>query len=207
LSSKASPFVSGSGGQAQRAQAILFPILGASMGHMPAPISPLENAPKQGEDVVPTTVMLRNLPKTYTRNMLVALLDDKGFSRQYDFVYVPISFKSHLSVGYAFVNLVDHGVAIRLMKTMHGFAEWPCPSKEICEPCWSNLQGLQANVMRYKDSPVMVKFLPSEFKPAVFQEGVEVAFPEPMEENLLGSRTSPGMKRALAFSKRNARTF
>ncbi|XP_029124667.1 uncharacterized protein LOC109818393, partial [Cajanus cajan] len=69
-----------------------------------------------------TTVMIRNIPSKYTRNMLVDFLDnhclqvnlrDKEASKEkgeepsalaFDFVYLPIDFKSGLNKGYAFVN-------------------------------------------------------------------------------------------------------
>ena len=40
-----------------------------------------------------TTVMLRNVPNNYTREMFLTLLDDHGFAGRYDFVYLPCDFK------------------------------------------------------------------------------------------------------------------
>ena len=40
-----------------------------------------------------TTVMLRNIPNNYTREMFLALLDDNGFAGRYDFVYLPCDFR------------------------------------------------------------------------------------------------------------------
>ena len=62
-----------------------------------------------------TTVMLRNIPNRYTRDMLINRLD-KGYEAwlysvehmccegMYDFVYLPIDFSSRCNVGYAFIN-------------------------------------------------------------------------------------------------------
>merc|ERR1719367_2096902 len=41
-----------------------------------------------------TTVMLRNLPLDHTRDMLLHLLDTKGFAGMYDFIYLPMDFKT-----------------------------------------------------------------------------------------------------------------
>ncbi|GMY05656.1 protein terminal ear1 like [Fagus crenata] len=64
-----------------------------------------------------TTVMIRNIPNKYTREMLVAFLDyhcmlanrkaDKSEEHtvsEFDFVYLPIDFSTGFNKGYAFVN-------------------------------------------------------------------------------------------------------
>eukprot|EP00913_Durusdinium_trenchii_P034625 g32394.t1 len=54
-----------------------------------------------------TTVMLRNLPNNYTREMFLEMLDSEGFRGSYDFVYLPCDFHRKANLGYAFVNMVD----------------------------------------------------------------------------------------------------
>merc|ERR1719357_1531578 len=51
-----------------------------------------------------TTVMIRSLPQSYTRQTLLELLDAEGFSGRYDFVYLPIDFTSAVNLGYCFIN-------------------------------------------------------------------------------------------------------
>merc|ERR1719335_475768 len=58
-----------------------------------------------------TTVILRNLPNNYTRQMLLDLMDSEGFACKYDFVYIPVDFGSQAGLGYAFINLVTPEVA------------------------------------------------------------------------------------------------
>merc|ERR1719461_2657977 len=53
-----------------------------------------------------TTLMLRNLPLDYTRDMLLQLLDKEGFAGKYDFIYLPVDFKTRAGLGYAFLNMV-----------------------------------------------------------------------------------------------------
>merc|ERR1740120_413238 len=59
-----------------------------------------------------TTIMLRNIPNDYTRDMLLELLDSEGLASLYDFVYLPSDFKRWQGLGYAFVNMVSHEDAV-----------------------------------------------------------------------------------------------
>merc|ERR1712232_142249 len=55
---------------------------------------------------VPTTVILRNIPVEYTRQMFLKMLDSEGFAGKYDFIYMPRDFQRSFSLGYVFVNFV-----------------------------------------------------------------------------------------------------
>lgn len=127
-----------------------------------------------------TTVMLRNLPNDYTRDMLMELLDGQGFSGRFDFIYVPFDFKKHAGLGYAFMNMVTHEDATHAMRALTGFHDWKLKSNKVLQIAWSTpLQGLWANVERYKNSPVMHPDVPNEFKPLLLVNGVSVDFPPP----------------------------
>mmetsp|Transcript_42077 Transcript_42077/g.105863 ORF Transcript_42077/g.105863 Transcript_42077/m.105863 type:complete len:303 (+) Transcript_42077:3-911(+) len=140
-------------------------------GEAPAPPPPPENG---------TTVMLRNIPNRYTQSMLVSLLDEHGFTAGYDFVYLPMDFRNGVNLGYAFVNLLKHEDALRLMTTFQGFSKWFFDSAKVCEVSWAHPhQGLEEHVERYRNSPVMHPSMPQEYKPMMFQNGVRVAFPPP----------------------------
>lgn len=127
-----------------------------------------------------TTVMLRNLPNNYNRAMVLAMLDGEGFAGKYDFLYLPIDFKSRACLGYAFVNLVDEPDVSRFWCRFDGFSNWILPSKKVCHVSWSGPhQGLEAHIERYRNSPVMHKSVPDEYKPVVFRSGVRLDFPPP----------------------------
>jgi len=72
--------------------------------------------------------MLRNLPNNYTRAALLELIDREGFTGRYDFVYLPIDFKTHAALGYAFLNMVTPEDAERLRKRLDGFSRWSAMS-------------------------------------------------------------------------------
>eukprot|EP00927_Polykrikos_kofoidii_P040276 TRINITY_DN34464_c0_g1_i1.p1 TRINITY_DN34464_c0_g1~~TRINITY_DN34464_c0_g1_i1.p1 ORF type:complete len:332 (+),score=62.58 TRINITY_DN34464_c0_g1_i1:36-998(+) len=124
------------------------------------------------------TVMIRNLPETYTRTMLTNLLDSEGFFGTYDFVYLPTNFRTEASFGYAFVNFVTQQAAVASASHFEGFRQWGVPSERVGEVSWSDMhQGLKAHVDRYRNSPVMHDSVPDEHKPAVFMSGRRVPFP------------------------------
>lgn len=127
-----------------------------------------------------TTVMLRNVPNNYSRSMLLELLDEEGFAGLYDFLYVPFDFKKNAGLGYAFVNLVDADAVSKFWHVFDGFSNWAIPTAKVCAVSWSEpLQGLAANVERYRNSPVMHPKVPEQYRPVLFQNGARIEFPKP----------------------------
>jgi RNA recognition motif-containing protein len=130
-----------------------------------------------------TTLMLRNLPNSYTRNMLSELLDNEGFSGHYDLVYVPVDFMKLAGLGYAFVNFTSNEAAEKARQAFQGFAAWKNTSQKVCEVSWSGpLQGLSAHIEHYRNSPVMHESVPECYKPGLFQGGLLRPFPHPTKE-------------------------
>lgn len=89
-------------------------------------------------------------------------------------------FQTQVSLGYAFINLFTKEEAARLYKRFVGFTAWPQASEKVCAMSWSDLDGLQAHVDRYRNSPVQHASVPDHFKPALFdRDGERVNFPAP----------------------------
>merc|ERR1712039_141136 len=130
-----------------------------------------------------TTVMLRNLPNDYNRSMVLQLLDEHGFACCYNFVYVPMDNKRKVGLGYAFVNMKKPVDAKRAFDKLAGFSEWKVPgSVKVLAVAWGNpLQGLEAHVERYRNSPIMHPDVAAELKPVLFENGVRVEFPAPTQ--------------------------
>lgn len=127
-----------------------------------------------------TTVMLRNMPNNYSRDMLLSMMDAEGLAGTYNFVYLPMDFKSGANLGYAFVNLVSAAVVDMFWKTLNGFSRWTLPSYKVCEVSWSGpYQGLAAHIRRYRNSPLMHEDVPDEYKPVVLLDGIRAEFPPP----------------------------
>lgn len=147
------------------------------------PATQLQRNPQQTGALEKTTVMMRNVPNNYTRDMLLIMLDDEGFSGLYDFVYLPMDFGRHANLGYAFVNLVNEAVSQKFWQVFNGFYRWALPTAKVCEVTWSGPhQGRQAHIDRYKNSPVMHVSVPDGFKPMIFQNGVRQPFPPPSKK-------------------------
>ena len=139
-----------------------------------------------------TTVMLRNIPNKYTQPTILEAMDARGFRGSYNFFYSPIDFKNACNMGYAFINFINHNEAARFMSAFKGY-QLPAKSSKVCDTCWARVQGLKANVEHYRNSPV--NDLPDpEYRPLLFQNGIEVAFPRPdaqVKRTASRRRTSP----------------
>eukprot|EP00928_Gymnodinium_smaydae_P016676 TRINITY_DN16296_c0_g1_i1.p1 TRINITY_DN16296_c0_g1~~TRINITY_DN16296_c0_g1_i1.p1 ORF type:complete len:478 (-),score=67.15 TRINITY_DN16296_c0_g1_i1:140-1573(-) len=132
--------------------------------------------------VLNTTVLLRHLPKYHSHQHLTDVLNEKGLFGLYDFVYMPMNFRTEppVSFGYAFVNFVSHQAALCCYQALQGCADLGFDSGGACEVWWSEThQGLVAHVERYRNSPVMHDNVPDGCKPAVFMNGVRATFPAP----------------------------
>ena len=124
-----------------------------------------------------TTVMLRNVPYDARQQGVLSLLIEEEFG--FDFFYAPLDFKSRNNLGYAFINLIDPDTARRFFdhfdgKRVTSRVGWEKPLRV----CWARVQGLDANIDHYRNSPV--NEMPTEFKPMLFaQDGSPMVFPAP----------------------------
>lgn len=130
-----------------------------------------------------TTLMFRNLPSDYTRNMLCEMLDSEGFGGWYDLVYLPRDFKRDAGLGYSFINFESNKGAVLAMQHFEGFNNWQFPSRKVLEVVWSNpVQGLSAHVERLRNSPAMAEQMPDCYKPILLRGGVRIEFPAPTKK-------------------------
>jgi len=142
---------------------------------------PFEKKDSQ-KNLVPkqSTVMMKNVPNNYTREMFLNMLNARGFAGMYDFVYLPHDFERNANLGYAFVNLVSSDAVDDFWHVFDGFTHWSLPSAKVCRLSWSGPhQGWAAHVERYRNSPVMHRSVPDEYKPVVFASGARQPFPSP----------------------------
>jgi hypothetical protein len=172
---------------AQAAQGMMAGAKGAGKQAKPKKASESSKAAKSASSTAAagnqTTVMLRNIPNNYNREMVLELLDAEGFKGCYDFVYLPMDFHRMAGLGYAFVNLVDRDHAQRVKQHFEDFCTWTLASQKICKVSWGEpLQGLEAHIERYRNSPVMHEDVPDKYKPVLYEKGERVAFPAPTKK-------------------------
>jgi hypothetical protein len=127
-----------------------------------------------------TTVMLRSFPNNYSSTMLLDLIDSQGFKGWYNFMYLPMDFMTGANLGYCFMNFTTHENAKNFSDKFNGFSQWTMPSKKCCTVVWSDPhQGLEEYIERYRNSPIMHRTVPIEYKPTLFKNGERIPFPPP----------------------------
>jgi hypothetical protein len=131
-----------------------------------------------------TTVMFRNIPNKYTREMLVKQLE-QDLKGHFDFVYLPIDFKNKCNVGYAFINFRSIEACETFLNNFNGVEVRKClpglNSRKVTEVTPARVQGFEENVQRLRNSPVMRELAHhAEWMPLIFDgNGEQVQFPAP----------------------------
>jgi len=131
-----------------------------------------------------TTVMFRNIPNKYTREMLVNQLE-QDMRGQFDFIYLPIDFKNKCNVGYAFINFRTVEACESFVNRFNGVEVRKClpglNSRKVTEVTPARVQGFEENVQRLRNSPVMRELIHKpEWMPLIFDHnGEQIAFPSP----------------------------
>jgi hypothetical protein len=140
-----------------------------------------ESSTNPQETQEPTTLLVSNLPRAYSRSMLEELLCAQGLLMDCDLIYLPVEFKVGIGYGYAFVNFVTHEAACAALDALDGLADLSEASliEGSLQARWSSKQGLHTHIELYRNSPVMHKTVDDEAKPALLMAGVRLPFPEP----------------------------
>jgi len=123
------------------------------------------------------TLMLRNIPNKYTQEQLRE--DLEPFRMAIDFLYLPTDFKNNCNLGYAFLNFSNGKVAEKFAAQYNGsrLPRFPHSPKVLAVQC-ARVQGVEANVDRFRDSSVM-GVRDDTMKPMLFQLGEPIPFPAP----------------------------
>ncbi|KAM7510992.1 hypothetical protein LguiB_009867 [Lonicera macranthoides] len=98
-----------------------------------------------------TSVMIKNIPNQYRRDMLIEFIDKlcEKNRLEYDFLYLPMDFQRKNCLGYAFVNFTSAAAAMRIWELLQGY-KWGCvqthcgsfTSNKICEVTYARIQWL-----------------------------------------------------------------
>lgn len=124
-----------------------------------------------------TTLMLRNIPNKYTRDMLLEDIERRGLIEDIDFFYMPIDLRCKRNVGYCFVNLINQDGVARFRAAFEGTKLGQSNSDKTCQVGIGKVQGLEANIDAYRNTIVMT--LQAKFRPLLFVNGKACPFPPP----------------------------
>jgi len=114
----------------------------------PGTLSPESEDEPHQKDI--TTVMIRNIPYTYTLIDLKNEIDQLGFTGLYDLLHLPLKgTKNVQNVGYAFINLVSVEAAAGFQHTMRRYRFKLHPNNgfnKVATVSAARRQGLYANM-------------------------------------------------------------
>lgn len=129
---------------------------------------------------VATTIMMRNVPRHFSRDGLRLLLDSEGFSGKYDFIYLPKDFRTSVVRSFAFVNFVSPVDAEQFREHFTRFRRWGVATGKTCNVSWArpDQQGLRANIERFRNSSVMHRSVAEECRPLLLVAGIPTTFPK-----------------------------
>ncbi|KAL1200678.1 Protein MEI2-like 3 [Cardamine amara subsp. amara] len=133
-----------------------------------------------------TTLMIKNIPNKYSRNMLLAAIDEKN-SGTYDFLYLPIDFKNKCNVGYAFINMVSPKFIIALYEAFNGKKWDKFNSEKVASLAYARIQGKTALIAHFQNSSLMNE--DRRCQPIVF-DGSESSYPIILEHSQLDASNS-----------------
>ena len=105
----------------------------------------------------PRTMMLKNIPNRVTREELLDEISSKMPAGSFDFLYLPVDFKSKAGFGYAFVNCTSDEAVGMIVAGFHK-RRLACAGGIYSKPLEvtiARVQGFSANVNRLISSPVL----------------------------------------------------
>jgi len=118
---------------------------------------------KDDDDQNFTTVMLRNIPNKYSRQMLIDEINKHGFLGEIDYMYLPTDFTNRCNVGYCFCNFRTADARQRFQKAFDGVPAQQClpgfNSYKVCQVTRAKWQGRSENVKRLRSSPELMQQL------------------------------------------------
>uniref|UniRef100_A0A7S1AAS7 Mei2-like C-terminal RNA recognition motif domain-containing protein n=1 Tax=Noctiluca scintillans TaxID=2966 RepID=A0A7S1AAS7_NOCSC len=104
----------------------------------------------------PTTIVIRNVPKTHAQTDLIAELEGLGFAGTFDFLHLPLGKDVTFNLGYAFVNFIGHTFARQCTEALQGYT-FQCEegsSGTSASVDVAHIQGLGPNMMHFENSAV-----------------------------------------------------
>ena len=138
-----------------------------------------------------TTVMVRNIPTRLTSLSLVDILKEYGFDKTFDFLYLPMDFKTKKNCGYAFLNFIETGYVKEFIKAFEGLQLKASTSMKSLHIIPSRRQGFYDNISVFEASDLISSTShASFFKPLVLSQGNLVPLTDHVFTELMQSRNA-----------------
>jgi hypothetical protein len=139
-----------------------------------------------------TTVMIRNIPTRYTSPSLIDVLRDHGFDKTFDFMYLPMDFRTKKNVGYAFVNFIMPEYVEKFVAEFQGLQLKANTSQKCLEIVPSRRQGFLENIGVFGASELLTSNTQQPyFKPLVMIHDELVPLSDKLFDQLICERTMP----------------
>ena len=140
-----------------------------------------------------TTVMVRNIPTRYTSVGLIEVLKEHGFDKTFDFLYLPMDFRTRKNVGYAFLNFVHPDYVGKFVSQFQGLQLRANTSQKMLEIVPSRRQGFLENIGVFGASELLTTTNSQNpfFKPLVMIEGELVPLTDTLYDKLVCERSIP----------------
>eukprot|EP01130_Rhizamoeba_saxonica_P018468 TRINITY_DN9258_c0_g1_i1.p1 TRINITY_DN9258_c0_g1~~TRINITY_DN9258_c0_g1_i1.p1 ORF type:complete len:237 (+),score=30.30 TRINITY_DN9258_c0_g1_i1:728-1438(+) len=101
-----------------------------------------------------TTLMIRNIPNKYTREMILSDIN-VNCKKKYDFFYLPIDFKNKCNVGYAFINFISHESVPKFYEEFNERRWDKFNSEKVCQITYGRIQGKSALIEHFQNSSLL----------------------------------------------------
>jgi hypothetical protein len=137
-----------------------------------------------------TTVMVRNIPTRYTSLGLIEVLKDHGFEKTFDFIYLPMDWRTRKNCGYAFLNFINPEYVEKFMSQFQGLQLKANTSQKTLEIIPSRRQGFFENIGVFGASELLTSNVSQpHFKPLVMVHGELVPLTDKLYDQLVIDRS------------------
>jgi len=130
------------------------------------------------------SIILKNIPEGCDRSMLLEALQAEKYLNSVNFLYLPMAFdrQDSASFRYAFITFTKPERAQHFLEHFSGFMNWGQALPNLGGGCvveWCALQGVDAHIGRYRNSPMMHPSVEDQFKPILLHNGRRLPFSLP----------------------------
>jgi len=117
-----------------------------------------------------TTLMIRNVPVLYTREMLLFEWENNG---SYDFLYLPYSCSMQRNLSYAFVNFTSEAAALAFIQRWQKKRLPHYTARKPLNISFAEVQGRDSNLLQLKKKRVK-RIKINQCQPLIFEHGVQI---------------------------------